>query len=52
MPLTDDLRALTVCPKCGSKDTAFAPVPGGQLQFWCNACESIWSDQPDEIDLT
>ena len=54
MPSTDRLKALSICPKCNSKNVSITPVPGASLQFWCNDCEAIWSDQdqPTTIDLT
>ncbi len=54
MPSSDRLKALSTCPKCRSKNVSITPVPGSSLQFWCNECEAVWSDEdePATIDLT
>ena len=38
MSLKEELLALTTCKKCGSKDVAVTPVPGGLLEFVCHDC--------------
>ena len=38
----DDLKLLSTCSHCGSKDVDMICVPGGWMQLICGSCRNEW----------
>ena len=51
MPATD-LKSLSTCAHCGSRDVDMICVPGGWMQAVCRSCSSDWWIENSTVRLS